>query len=414
VTIAYALVLLSIFNWRTTESLLLLARSSMLNRSHTLLRSAPVQAIHRGEAAHQVQRDDISGSNTYRQPDIWLIPDCHPMRYMTNVYKTRSVPVPLSFAGKHDPRSISNARRSGVRTETGSSLNCKLVDTRSHYTAIAGTGAVAKTFARFFSTNGTRISIVSREIARAQRTADEIPGVEACTYENLPDNLSRVLIAVPDDAITAVAARLTQANPQVAIHTSGNLGGEVLYPLSSQGTACGAMHPLQTLTGDPEDVSALRGAAFAVSGDQDAIAWARSIVDAIGGEALQISPECRAFYHAAAVMASNYVTALVDTSEFLFGEAGVAVDAARRVLSPLLRRAVENTLTRGPVTALTGPIARGDLHTVAAHLQALSSVPEDIQQLYRAAGLRTLDIAERKGLPPESALHLYTLLQPSK
>jgi predicted short-subunit dehydrogenase-like oxidoreductase (DUF2520 family) len=289
-----------------------------------------------------------------------------------------------------------------------------LVDIPSHYTAIAGTGAVAKTFARFFATSGARIGMVSREIGRAQRIADEIAGVEALIYENLPDNLSRVIIAVPDDAITAVAARLTHANPQVAIHTSGNLGGEVLDPLSSQGTACGAMHPLQTLTGDPEDVSALRGAAFAVSGDQDAVAWARSIVDAIGGEALQISPECRAFYHAAAVMASNYVTALVDTSEFLFGAAGVASDAARRILTPLLRKAVDNTLTRGPVAALTGPIARGDLHTVAAHLQVLSSVPENIQQLYRAAGLRTLDIAERKGLAPERARDLYTLLQSSK
>jgi predicted short-subunit dehydrogenase-like oxidoreductase (DUF2520 family) len=273
---------------------------------------------------------------------------------------------------------------------------------------------VAKTFARSFLAAGTRISIVSREIARAQHAADEIPGVEALTYENLPAKISRVLIAVPDDAITEVAGRLTQANPQVAIHTSGNLGGEVLYPLSAQGTACGAMHPLQTLTGSPEDVSALRGAAFAISGEQDAIAWARSIVHAIGGEALQISPECRAFYHAAAVMASNYVIALVDTSEFLFGEAGVASDAARRILSPLLRKAVENTLTRGPVAALTGPIARGDLHTVAAHLQALSSVPGNIQELYRAAGLRTLDLAERKGLAPESARHLHALLQPSK
>jgi predicted short-subunit dehydrogenase-like oxidoreductase (DUF2520 family) len=273
---------------------------------------------------------------------------------------------------------------------------------------------VAKTFARFFLAAGARTGIVSREISRAQHAADEIPGVEALTYENLPAKISRVLIAVPDDAITEVAVRLTHANPQVAIHTSGNLGADVLYPLSAQGTACGAMHPLQTLTGDPEDLTALRGAAFAVSGDRDALTWARSIVRAIGGEALQISPECRAFYHAAAVMASNYVTALVDTSEFLFGEAGVASDAARRILSPLLRKVVENTLTRGPVAALTGPIARGDLHTVAAHLQALSSVPEDIQQLYRAAGLRTLDLAERKGLAPERALDLYTLLQSSK
>jgi predicted short-subunit dehydrogenase-like oxidoreductase (DUF2520 family) len=273
---------------------------------------------------------------------------------------------------------------------------------------------VAKTFARLFATTGAQIGIVSREIARAQRTANEILGVEAFTYENLPDKISRVLIAVPDDAITAVASRLTHVNPQAAIHTSGNLGAEVLYPLSAKGTACGAMHPLQTLTGDPEDLTALRGAAFAISGDRDAIAWARSIVQAIGGEPLQISAERRAFYHAAAVMASNYITALVDTSEFLCGEAGIASDAARRILGPLLRKALENTLTRGPVAALTGPIARGDLHTVAAHLQALSSVPENIQQLYRAAGLRTLDIAERKGLAPESALHLYTLLQPSK
>jgi predicted short-subunit dehydrogenase-like oxidoreductase (DUF2520 family) len=155
----------------------------------------------------------------------------------------------------------------------------------------------------------------------------------------------------------------------------------------------------------------LRGVAFAVSGERDAVAWAESIVNTIGGEMVQISPERRTFYHAAAVMASNYVTALIDASEFLFGEAGVAPGTARRILSPLLRQAVENTLTLGPAVALTGPIARGDFNTVASHLQALSSAPESLQQLYRAAGLRTLDIAERKGLARETALHLHTLLE---
>lgn len=285
-----------------------------------------------------------------------------------------------------------------------------MVDTSSRHTAIAGTGAVAKTFARFFSTTGERIFIVGREIARTQQAAQAIAGVQACTYDNLPNNISRVLIAVPDDAITDVASKLSPAKPQIALHTSGNRGAEALYPLSEQGTACGAMHPLQTLTGSPEDLSALRGAAFAVSGDQDAWAWAQYIVNSIGGELLQIPPERRAFYHAAAVMASNYVTALIDTSEFLFGEAGVSSDVARRIVTPLLRRAVENTLAQGPVAALTGPIARGDVKTVASHMQALSSVPGNIQQLYHAAGLRTLDIAERKGLPRETAQHLYTLL----
>jgi predicted short-subunit dehydrogenase-like oxidoreductase (DUF2520 family) len=283
-----------------------------------------------------------------------------------------------------------------------------LVHTPSHYTAIAGTGAVAKTFADFFAASGEPVILISRNPAQS------IAGFRTVTYENLPTNISQVLIAVPDQAITAVAERLVPAKPQFALHTSGNVGAEVLYPLSDHGTSCGAMHPLQTLAGNPDDLSALRGAAFAISGDKSAVAWAQRIVHAIGGEPLQISAERRPLYHAAAVMASNYVTALMDTSESLFTEAGLPAETARRILSPLLRKAVENTLARGPVAALTGPIARGDCNTVASHLKALSSVPESIQQLYRAAGLRTLDIAERKGLPGETARQLHALLQTSK
>jgi predicted short-subunit dehydrogenase-like oxidoreductase (DUF2520 family) len=283
-----------------------------------------------------------------------------------------------------------------------------LVHTPSHFTAIAGTGAVAKTFAHFFAARGEPIIIVTRDVGHP------IADFRTVSYENLPTGISQVLIAVPDDAISLVAERLTRVNPRVALHTSGNFGAEVLYPLSERGAACGAIHPLQTLTGGPDDLSALRGAAFAISGDESAVAWAAAIVNAMGGEMLHISPEHRAVYHAAAVMASNYVTALVDTSEFLLREAGIPSHTARRVLSPLLRKAVENTLAHGPVAGLTGPIARGDCKTVASHLQALSSVPESVQQLYRAAGVRTLEIAKRKGLPVETALHLYTLLQPSK
>jgi predicted short-subunit dehydrogenase-like oxidoreductase (DUF2520 family) len=283
-----------------------------------------------------------------------------------------------------------------------------LVHTPTHYTAIAGTGAVAMTFAHFFRADGEPVILISR------KPAQSMAGFQTVAYEDLPTNISQVLIAVPDQAITAVAERLVRSKPRLALHTSGNFGAEVLYPLSDHGTSCGAMHPLQTLAGNPDDLSALRGAAFALSGDRSAIAWAQRIVNAIGGEPLEISPEHRALYHAAAVMTSNYVTALIDTSESLFIEAGLPAETARRILGPLLRKAVENTLTQGPVAALTGPIARGDCNTVASHLKALSSVPESIQRLYRTAGLRTLDIAERKGLPGETACQLHALLQTSK
>ncbi|HMF77589.1 MAG TPA: Rossmann-like and DUF2520 domain-containing protein [Bryobacteraceae bacterium] len=288
-----------------------------------------------------------------------------------------------------------------------------MVHTSNHYILIAGTGAAARTFGRLFAQAGERIVFASRDGARAQRAADDIgENTHALTYEDVSGEISRVLIAVPDDVITAVATRLAaRANCNVALHTSGNFGPEVLYPLSIHGTECGAIHPLQTLTGSARDLSALRGAGFAVSGDQEAVAWAESIAQAAGGESFKIPPEFRAFYHAAAVMASNYVTAMVDVSELLLGQAGIASETARRILHPLLRTAVENTIQYGPVAALTGPIARGDVRTVASHLNALSSLPESVQLLYRAAGLRTLDIAQRKGLACETIAGLRALLQ---
>jgi predicted short-subunit dehydrogenase-like oxidoreductase (DUF2520 family) len=276
-----------------------------------------------------------------------------------------------------------------------------LIADRKNSIAIAGAGRVARALGRLLVDAGEPVvCIAGRNLQRATEAA-EFVGARRVTYDDFPPSIDRLLIAVPDGAISEVAERLAlRSRPRVALHTSGALGTDALAPLRARRTACGTLHPLQTISGDP---SVLRGISFAVWGDAPAVKWAEQIVALAQGQVLRIAPEMRPRYHAAAVMTSNYVMALIDAGQTLLEQCGVEPEAARRALGPLIRQAVDNALTRGPVDALTGPIERGDLDTVSAHLKILASAPEQIRSLYRAAGRQTVDMARRRGLDAERA-----------
>jgi predicted short-subunit dehydrogenase-like oxidoreductase (DUF2520 family) len=156
------------------------------------------------------------------------------------------------------------------------------------------------------------------------------------------------------------------------------------------------LHPLQTITTPAQGVADLPGASFGITGSGPASEWALEVCALLDGHALTIPAESRPLYHAAAVMASNYIVAMIDAAVILMGLAGVAREPASQALGPLVRASVENSLRIGPVQALTGPIERGDERTVAAHLRALDNAPESVRQLYRQAGLHAIEIARRK------------------
>ena len=240
------------------------------------------------------------------------------------------------------------------------------------------------------------------------------PGVEAVSYEDLPARASRILIAVADDAIEPVAENLAARWPSrdgIALHTCGAKGVEALEALRRRGVHCGTLHPLQTIPDSAGGEQALRGVSFAVSGDPPALVWARRIAALCGGGILEIPDEFRPLYHAAAVMAGNYVVALLSAAQTLLGAAGVEPARALEALGPLTRSSVENALIAGPAAALTGPVSRGDAATVAAHLQALAPAAESIRDLYRAAGIQTLALARQRGLDSVQAAAIEDILR---
>lgn len=267
--------------------------------------------------------------------------------------------------------------------------------------AIAGAGRMGTALGLLLRERGVPlVAIAGRDPGRTAAAAKFIGGmVQPVTHSQLPGLASRILITVPDDALQPIAATLAEAGMRsgCVIHTSGASGPEALAALESQGVSVAALHPLQTVNTPQQGLSALPGSSFGISGTGPARQWALELVKLLEGKALSIAPGKRPLYHAAAVMASNYIVAMIDSAVILMGEAGIDSANALCALGPLIRASTENALEAGPTAALTGPIERGDSGTVLAHLHALADAPEGVRELYRRAGLQAAEIASRKG-----------------
>ena len=169
-----------------------------------------------------------------------------------------------------------------------------------------------------------------------------------------------VVLATPDESVAEVAAAVEPVASTVVLHLAGSLGLDVLAPHERRA----AVHPLVAMP-DPDVGSRrlLAGSWFAVAGD--AMAW--RIVADLGGRAFEVADEHRAAYHAAAVIASNHLVALLGQAERVAATAGVPFEA----YLDLVRATVDNVAALGPAAALTGPAARGDETTIARHLDAI-------------------------------------------
>jgi len=226
-----------------------------------------------------------------------------------------------------------------------------------------------------------------------------------------------VLLTVPDDAIGRVCGELAEAGAfargAVVAHCSGALGSDVLAAARDRcGRRVGSMHPLQTFPTVAAAVERLAGSYCFIEGDGEAAGVLEKLARAIGAVPVAIAPAAKALYHAAAVMACNYLVAMQDAAAELAAAAGVKRATWLAAVGPILRATVDNVLALGPGAALTGPIARGETGTLARHGQALAAAPAGPRELYAALGRYTIDLALRSGRIDEAtAGRLRTALQ---
>jgi predicted short-subunit dehydrogenase-like oxidoreductase (DUF2520 family) len=210
---------------------------------------------------------------------------------------------------------------------------------------------------------------------------------------------SAVLVTVRDAELDGGLRDLLSAPlgaGAVVLHASGTAEPPALDLLRAHGHPGGTFHPLLPLTDPSRAAEQLRRAWIGIDGDEGARAVSRELASAIGARVLEIPAGGKARYHAAAVIASNFPIVLLALATRVLTSAGVDEEAARGALGTLLTAAAENVRALAPSAALTGPVARGDVETVRAHLEALADAPE-VLEVYRTLSREALPLAESAG-----------------
>jgi predicted short-subunit dehydrogenase-like oxidoreductase (DUF2520 family) len=229
-----------------------------------------------------------------------------------------------------------------------------------------------------------------------------------------------VFLTVPDDVIGPLCAQVASEEGwragQGVVHCSGALSSEVLEPARRAGALVASFHPLQAFASLEAALDNLPGSTFALEGDAELVSQLERLVQVLDGTALHLRPDDKVLYHAAAAIASNYTVTLAGLACELLVREGIAANPnqALHYLLPLLRGTVENLEALGLPDALTGPLVRGDVGTVARHIEALQRCAPELAHLYRHLARLTLPLAQQKhkGHMDKTAVReLHTLLE---
>ena len=278
---------------------------------------------------------------------------------------------------------------------------------------IVGAGAVGTALGVALSRAGWPIhAVASRDAGRRERFRSLVNVNRAfIDPEALVEEVELIILAVPDDVIAPLASGLRMYSGQAMIHTSGAVGSEALAPAMAAGTQIGSFHPLVAFADTERAVEALHGATIAIEADDQLAALLATMAHALGATPVRLASGSKAAYHAAAVLAAGGIVALLDAIAQLGRVAGLDEAGALAIYGPLIEGTLANARALGIRAALTGPITRGDVGTLRAHLDALREHAPDVLDLYVAAGRREIDLAETRGvLAPEVVTALREML----
>ncbi len=279
---------------------------------------------------------------------------------------------------------------------------------------IVGAGAAGTALGVVISRSGWPVvAVVSRDATRRDRFRTLVPGARAFAEPAaILDVADLIIVAVPDDAIAQVAGQIRLRRGQAIVHTSGAVGAEVLAEAVIEGGSMGGFHPLVSFTSDVErSVASIAGATIAIEGDDRLARLLENLAEAIGGTSIRLPRGAKAAYHAAAVLASGGFVALLDAIVAVGATAGLDARGSLAVYGRLMEQTLANARGVGIAASLTGPITRGDVNTVAAHIAALKAHAPDVVELYLATARRQLRIAQDRGsLSSDQAVRVRDVL----
>jgi predicted short-subunit dehydrogenase-like oxidoreductase (DUF2520 family) len=279
---------------------------------------------------------------------------------------------------------------------------------------IIGAGTVGSALAAGLTDSGYCIAAVSsRTVASAEKLARTIPGCQAVsTSQQVADAADIVFITTPDTVIPQISSAVQWHQGQSVVHCSGADSTAILESARQTGAQTGVFHPLQSFAGVKQALANLPGSTIAIEATEPLLTTLKEMAEKLNCRWIELKAEDKVVYHAAAVIASNYLVTLVKLADDLWETFGIPREQATQALLPLIKGTINNIETAGIPQALTGPIARGDTETVKKHIAALQKEAPDALSAYCELGLQTIPIAQAKGkINEEKATELRAVLK---
>lgn len=238
-------------------------------------------------------------------------------------------------------------------------------------------------------------ALCNRSLKRAQQSVALIGCGQAVADLTALPPASLIFITTGDDEIAQVANVLAEHHcvepGTIVAHCSGVLSADILKPLADRGCLVASIHPLKAFLASSLQASVFAGCHCAVEGNPQAVNYLTALFQQLGAVVHTIKADKKEVYHAAAVMASNYLVTLAHHAQNLLQESGLSDNHAMAITQQLLQSSLHNLQQHNhPRDALTGPLMRGDYNTLEKHINAIQQT--EVKDLYCTAALATLEL----------------------
>jgi predicted short-subunit dehydrogenase-like oxidoreductase (DUF2520 family) len=237
-----------------------------------------------------------------------------------------------------------------------------------------GAGRVAAALAPATVAAGHQVAfLASRTLSSAGAVAAFLPA--SCPTLLLPltqplPPADLYLLAVPDAAVPEVLAAVVWPAGALVAHVAGALPLAVFA--AAPQVRGGVLYPLQTFSpGRAIDWPTVP--LFVEAADAAAEATLLNLAHSLSQQVALLDSAQRLRLHLGAVFASNFTNHVLGIAHALLAEASLDFG----LLAPLVRETVDKALAAppGPFAVQTGPAARHDAPTLAAHTAALANHP---------------------------------------
>lgn len=260
--------------------------------------------------------------------------------------------------------------------------------------------------------------VLTRSAESAQAAVEFLGSGQAIADFKSIEPADAFFLAAPDDTLASLAKQLAETgmimNGAICWHASGAIPSSVLKPLKECGAEIGSIHPAKSFADPVMAAETFAGTPCVIEGTPEACLLLNEACRAIGGLPIQVTMSNRdkAVYHAGTTLASNCLVALAEVAAQCLEQAGFQREQAIDLLGPLMTGSIQNVTRLGTTEALTGPISRGEVGTVARHLAALEGCKPIVVQAYRLLGQLIVDLARKQEQANQDTLNtIHELLR---